>query len=493
MEEGFYSGTVCKINSLRTDYQVILQENEFGQLVITMSMVSSNDMNNLRENDDANALEIKIGNDGYLSVFDAYIKQESTKLIQNGMMLDSKSEIVLVSSSVIKGNTYFDRNDKLQMIRFEITDGHEMLGLSPYDLNFAYGDIQNYQKIDIPMKIKCISINTIIGEIDFVVLPKYWFRRDSLSIGFSHYICLRLIKQIGINQLREVLNRITDFFSIMCGEQVTINKLEVAKEGLEFDSYEYKGYCNFPRWHLNRFSNSGFDTNNFKRIALFKLRDYQQVEIALDYWFKYYYDLHNAQQAYSRILLDEDMRIVTINKYLAAMQLVEGYYQAYIDEKQAYKEFKNKKQEIIEKLADQEDKDYVKTGLVMPGITFKTACIKFYWKAVRIFKEMDEDEFKELYEESFIVKVVKDRNLYTHSSKRSKPKMHFDELMNIAFLTKEFYRCLLLESMGVDKEIINMRFYHNRTFRAKLFQVFQIECNSEMSIFGFDKDMWHFQ
>ena len=50
------------------------------------------------------------------------------------------------------------------------------------------------------------------------------------------------------------------------------------------------------------------------------------------------------------------MKIVTTNKYLAAMQLIEGYTQAYADEEKEIKEFEEKKNELISKLESKEEK-----------------------------------------------------------------------------------------------------------------------------------------
>ena len=77
----------------------------------------------------------------------------------------------------------------------------------------------------------------------------------------------------------------------------------------------------------------------------------------------------------------------------------------------------------------------------MPGIAFKEACISFYWKGISIFGEISEETFKSQYEESFISKIVNKKNFYTHSSRRSKPELHFDELMDIAIITKGLYQC----------------------------------------------------
>lgn len=128
----------------------------------------------------------------------------------------------------------------------------------------------------------------------------------------------------------------------------------------------------------------------------------------------------------------------------------------------------------------------------MPGIAFRKACINFYRKGISIFSEISEETFRNRHEKSFISKVVNDRNFYTHSSRRIKPKLHFDELMDIAVVTKALYRCLVLESMGMSREIIKDRFYYNRTIRGKIHQIFNIQIKMERQVSEFDSGMWHF-
>ena len=259
----------------------------------------------------------------------------------------------------------------------------------------------------------------------------------------------------------------------------------------EIDIHEYLGYCNFKRNILSTLDNSGMDTNNFKSISIFKVTDFPDLKEALNYWFEHYEALYNAQQAYSRILLDENLKIVTVNKYLAAMQLIEGYSQAYVDEKEAVKDFKKRKEEIIAKLQDEDDKNYIETGLMMPGITFREAVINYYLKGISIFKITNEGEFREAYK-TIISKIVNDRNFYTHSSKRLKPKLDFDELMDIAAVTKELYRCLILNSMGIGKELICYRFCHSRKMQSLIYKVFQIETKIDGGLPDFDREMYHF-
>lgn len=494
MEEKLYSGTICKLNSVEVDYRTELQFDELNRGVITFHKVLPEIVEILQDRNDENVVIIRLDNGGYLSIFRAYVRQGtfSAEIIDN-LPCDSTAEITIVSSSIIKGQKIFSEEDKFEKLWFEITDGHELIGESPYDLNSGYKDIQQYEKVEIPMKYKCISVSTILGDLDFVVIPKYWFKRDSFSIGFSHCITFKPTKAISFKDFHKTLPQITDFFSLLCGEQVTINRLsivEVTKEGI--DEYDYIGYCSFPRISLNALNNSGIDTNNFKSISLFKLTDFPELKPALDYWFEHYEALYNAQQAYGRILLDEDTKLVTVNRYLAAMQLVEGFSQAYADEKKETADFKKRKKDIMAQLQDEDDKRFVKSGLMMPGVTFKKAVVNYYLKGLSAFKEMTEEEFNKNYDESLITKIVNDRNFYTHSSKRITPLLNFDELIDIATVTKELYRCLLLSNMGISKKLISKRFYHNRIMEGKINQIFQIRIIADDDVSGFDALMWHF-
>lgn len=126
---------------------------------------------------------------------------------------------------------------------------------------------------------------------------------------------------------------------------------------------EVIGICNFPKEKLNVLKNDTMDSISFKRSSLYKITDFQNLEQAMKYWFSNYRKIYNAQQAYGRILLDEDVKIVTINKFLAAMQLIEGYTQAYTDEEKEIKEFEEKKKELMSKLENEDEKNWLKRGL----------------------------------------------------------------------------------------------------------------------------------
>ncbi|MCD7871169.1 MAG: hypothetical protein LUG59_11660, partial [Enterocloster clostridioformis] len=113
----------------------------------------------------------------------------STRLVEN-VPEESTAEVMLLSTSIIKGKRMFSEKDRFRKLRFEITSGHELIGSCSFDLNTDYDRIQRHEKVEIPMECKHISVDTILGKLDFVVFPRYWFKRESFSIGFSHYILL---------------------------------------------------------------------------------------------------------------------------------------------------------------------------------------------------------------------------------------------------------------------------------------------------------------
>lgn len=68
---------------------------------------------------------------------------------------------MLLSTSIIKGKRMFSEKDRSRKLRFEIASGHELIGSCPFDLNTGYDRIQRYEKVEIPMECKYISVDTI--------------------------------------------------------------------------------------------------------------------------------------------------------------------------------------------------------------------------------------------------------------------------------------------------------------------------------------------
>lgn len=255
---------------------------------------------------------------------------------------------------------------------------------------------------------------------------------------------------------------------------------------------EVIGICNFPKEKLNILKNDTIDYTSFKRGGLYKITDFQNLEQAMKYWFSNYKKIYNAQQAYGRILLDEDVKIVTINKFLAAMQLIEGYTQAYTDEEKEIKKFEEKKNEIISKLESEEEKELVGKGLGYSGISFRKAVKDYLYKGCNCFTDLSRTKFMK-EKEKLINDIVNDRNFYTHSSNRVSATMEFDDLLNVASLCKELYRIISLKDMGLDTEIIKQRSQTNRMCYWLMKSIMKIEIeNDTLQLGEFDSAMRYF-
>ncbi|HCL08515.1 MAG TPA: hypothetical protein DHW25_01135 [Blautia sp.] len=472
-----FSGKLICINGLKLNNRVEIYINKFYQGIITLYRVSREIVHMVEEGCQYLTLELEEG--GKITAVGIYFKSAS-----GGM--DGCFKLELQADILIKGEKTYTNTSKFKEIRFKITEGNELIGLCPYDINKNYEDILFYRKIDIPISTKNKMVQLENGELTFCVYPKYQYSKDSFSIGFAHCIAWKFDSAIDMEQIWEKLQIITNFFSVLAGESITVNSLKCVDNDGEV---EVIGLCNFPKEKLNILKNDTIDSTSFKRGSLYKVTDFQNLEQALEYWFCNYRNIYNAQQVYGRILLDEEVEIVTVNKFLAAMQLIEGYTQAYANEEKEIKEFEEKKSELISKFENEEEKELIKNGLGFSSISFRKALKDYLYKGCNCFEEISKTKFAK-EKEKLINDIVNDRNFYTHSSNRLPAIMKFDDLLNIASLCKELYRIISLKDMGLDKKIIEQRSQNNRMCVWLMKNIMQIEIETEnLQWLEFDRAM----
>ena len=491
-KENWCSGKVCFFNNIKVDYRAEIYFDEHHQGIITVYGVAREDCL-LIETGEYKSLIILLENREYISIFDLYVKEMTcdTKMVDEVPEFEG-IKIVIVSSAILKGKNYFEAEDACKELVMEITDGQELIGICPYDLDKNYMDIFMYKNIEIPIQVSPIQVNTVIGELWMGVFPTYRQSRDSFTIGFSHRIQFKPIKALKIMEIRETLMKITSFFSLLCGETVTINKLSVMKAtASEDDLIEFIGICNFTKEKLNILNHIGIDTAGFKRVSVFKLSDFDDLEKAMNYWFEHYNKLFNAQKAYDRILLDEELKIVTAGKFLAAMQLVEGYAQAFADEEQEIIDFGKRKQKILSVLTEDEDIELVENGLEFSGISFRKALKEYLYQGSNCLNKMTKTAFSNKYK-GMIDRIVHDRNFYTHSSNRTTSQMSFDEMLDITVVCKEIYRILIFNEMGIPHSLLVQRFSHSRRSVAVFSNILGIKLRNKAEIPKYDSVMWHF-
>lgn len=490
--ENWCSGKVCFFNNAKVDYRAEICFDEYHQGIITIYGVAREDLS-AAEHGEYKSMVILLENKEYISAFDLYVKEITcdTKMVDEMPEFDG-GKIVAVSSAILKGKNFFRDEDTCKELIMEVTDGCELIGVCPYALNRKYMDILTYKNIEIPIQISTIHINTVIGALWLDVFPTYKQSKDSFAIGFLHKIQFKPTKALKILEIRETLAKLTSFLTLLCGETVTINKLSVMKKTDSDDGLmDFIGICNFKKEKLNVLNSSGIDATGFKRVSVFKLSDFNDLEKAMNFWFEHYDKLLNAQKAYDRILLDEELKIATAGKFLAAMQLVEGYAQAFADEEQEIKIFENKKQKILAMLTEEEDIELVDKGLGFSVISFRKALKEYLYKGSNCLKEISKTAFFNKHN-GLIDRIVNDRNFYTHSSNRTTPQMHFDEMLNVTSVCKEIYRILIFNEMGIPHSLLVQRFFHSRKSAAVFSNVLGVKLCAEGNLPKYDGAMWHF-
>lgn len=489
----WYPGKVCYFDDTEVDYRAEIEFNEYNVGIITV-YGATRDIYLFLSYGKYNSLVLLLENKEYITAFNLYLKKGSCKTkFDDSNPIAGEWEITIESSTILKGRKYFSVKDTFRKLFIEITDGCELIGVCPYDLNKNYVDILMYNDVEIPVKISSIHVNTIVGEFWFNVFPRYIHSKDSFSLGFSHKIQFKPISALKVAEIREVLNQITSFFCLLSGETVTVNELSLIEEKLpDEEVVDFIGICNYTKEKLHVLDSSGMDGTRFKRVSLFKISDFVDLQKALNYWFGNYYNLLNTQKAYSRILLDEEVGVVTINKFLAAMQIIEGYAQAFAHGEKEYEDFQKQKDKIISMLTEEEDIELIVNGLGFSGIKFRKAVKDFLYKGCKCIVEISKTKFLKK-NEALVDRIVNDRNFYTHSSNQIAVQMNFDEMINVTTICKQIYRILVLKDMGVSQSLLLQRINHDRLSMAVFEKILDIKLPFvDEELTKYDSAMWNF-
>lgn len=480
------TGILQSLNDKPVYLRAQIHFNENYQTIITIFEIN-NDYVELIKDCEYCCAVLVLDQGGYLSLFDLLIQQEV------GSVDDiDHITLTLITTNVIKGNKAFQVDSTFDEFTMEITDGYELIGSCPYDVNTNYMNIVRGEAINIPINISPIVADTILGVFRFYSVPAHKLSSSELSLHFKQRIHFKSVTPITVREFSCVLRKILDFFTLLCGELVTINRL-ILEESINdsYMSHEFIGFCNYPRTHLHLLQGNGLDSTSFLRVSLFKISDFSDIGSALDFWFTHANSLSMAHKSFERILLDEDVKIVTENKFLAAMQLIEGYSSAFSDNSENLSEFNEKKAKIISQISNKEEKEFLEHNLTFTGTTFRKSVTKFLLEGVQNFERMSNSAFSK-NNDKLVGSIVNERNLYTHSSNRINQSFNFLEIVNIASICKSFYRANMLKKLGIPQELIKKRFSHDRFFVAYLEKFFSIKMSPTGNLSGFDKAMWHF-
>ena len=154
-KKNWFSGKVCFFNNIKADYRAEIYFNEYNQGIITIYGVIREDLLDAKS-DGYKSMVILLENKEYISAFDLYVKEViyNTKLVDEMPEFDD-GKIVVISSVILKGMGCFGDEDTCKELIMEVTDGCELIGVCPYDLNKNYMDILRIKILK--FRFKCLK------------------------------------------------------------------------------------------------------------------------------------------------------------------------------------------------------------------------------------------------------------------------------------------------------------------------------------------------
>lgn len=418
----------------------------------------------------------------YITIVECQLARTSYKNsmdnVENMVNLEYDSSLMLVD--------YFWSPSKVigfSGIRCQITETTELLGVYPYQVQY---DEETHPQVNCDIKGNLVSKQVGHG-FSYFVEPSIVRENGELRISMHGVIQYDADREREIIEIRELIYGICLFFEVLAGEIITIDNIYLCQES---NLVKAIGLCNYPKFKLNGLQ-SNLDHRAYLRKSIFKVSDFEEnIGKAIAEFYKIQDECTLACEAYKQILLDEDIKISTYNKFLKVMQVVEGFQRARIGEEKE-KEFTEKKKAIMEKL-DKDDREFVSSYTVYNGQTFRK-CIKDFTKeSIKIISDLNGKKIKEISDD-IINAIVNDRDVYTHASKQQKTRLSFEKLRAVSYCYKSFFRVLVLYKMGLSEQKIRSRLLFDRCFVAyykMLFGLDIIKDNSNGDTGLFDKLMW---
>lgn len=365
-----------------------------------------------------------------------------------------------------------------------ITEITELLGSYPYEI-----DHERFIFPNMKCNVKGNVVSKKVGHgFSYYVAPSITYEIDGLHVSMYGKILYSGGREQSVNELREVLHRICLFFEILSGEIITVNEIVFEQDKKCIKAI---GLCNFPKSTLSGLQ-SNFDSRKYLRKSIFKVTDFaDDIGRAI----AVFYDIQNecmlACEAYKQILLDEEIKISTYNKFLKVMQVVEGFQRAKIDEREKL-EFHQKKNNILEKLNDERDKAFLEKYTNYNGQSFRKCMNDLTINSLQIISGLTKGQARKNSDE-IINAIINDRDVYTHASKEEKPRLSIDKLQAVNYCYKTFFRVMVLSKMGLTEKLIRNRLLFDRKFVAFYQMLFGLKILKEDSYTDtgiFDNLMW---
>lgn len=369
--------------------------------------------------------------------------------------INSKVKICFWISDILVGSEYaIDKNSELLFNGFscQFTDIFEFFGLYPYRINDT-SQKWLFQSITIENSTKTMEFD---GGYSCFVAPDVHRKNNDYIFSMQGRLNYSAMELKHITELKEKIRLLELLFEILSGETVTVLDVKMDKGS---NIFEYTGLCNYPKKKLKGLSN-GLDSKGYLRKSIFKLSDWKDTgKNVIELFSELAKDNLLAMESYKQVLLDEEIKIVTYNKFLKVMQMIEGIMRTKISDEEK-KNFEKRKKKVKKHLENQEDKDFIDNYCFNNGDNFRTCLIELTKESLII---LSGDACVENFN-SQIDKIINDRNAYTHASKKITPIMNEKQIEAVNCCYKAFYRIKILKQLNLSDQIICNRFLFNRKF-----------------------------
>lgn len=376
-------------------------------------------------------------------------------------------------SSILLLDYFAEPSKEIRFSAFscEITEITELLGVYPYQIEH---DDFNFSKVEYDIKGEIVSRKVGHG-FSYFVSPLVKHDTDGMHVTMYGKIQYSGGKQRNFREIYEVLDGIRLFFEILSGEMIAIGNLCFEQEGC---SVKVLGMYSFSKDKLNGLQ-SKFDSRCFLRRSIFKISDFADgIGKAITAFYKIQEECMLACEAYKQVLLDEEIKISTYNKFLKIMQVVEGFQRGKISEKDET-EFNRRKNEIIGKLSEDE-RAFIEKYTTFNGQSFRKCMNDFTTKSIKILSGLSKTKAREA-SDKIINDAINDRDVYTHASKEKKPILTIDKLQAVTYCYKIFFRVQVLGRMGLSEKLIRKRLSYDRKFVSYYESVFGLQVMKEDS------------
>lgn len=400
--------------------------------------------------------------------------------------IKSKVKLGYGISDILVGSEYaIDQNLGLSFKRFsfQTTDIFELIGMYPYEIETTH---EKWEVGTSKMTGKICSMELDNGYSCFVT-PFIYKTNQEYIFSMQGKIGYESSELVDIEELKVKIHLLILLFEILSGESISVLNIDVERNDKIF---EYIGLCNYQKSKLKNLKN-GFHTKSYLRKSIFKLSDWNYNENRIIEIFQDLVETNLlAMESYKQVLLDEELGIMTYNKFLKIMQMIEGIMRDAVLEVEEI-EFNKKKENLLSKIENEEDKDFVVSYCNNNGVSFRT-CLKGISNECICLLSGIEKGYNKIYKD-IINKIINDRDVYTHASKKSKPVMSENEIVKVNCCYKIFFRIKILNKLGIKESLIRKRLLHDNRFVCAYKELFGLSILRDDNIYDtgeFDQKMW---